>query len=110
MNRLLLVVTVGTTWALLLATGFLIVGDYKLVVRLREHHQQVWGRLGSPSPWFYRLEDLTSVYRFLVAREYVTLGDPELSALANRIRILTYTVYALTAATVVLMALTRFNM
>ncbi|MFL5595153.1 MAG: hypothetical protein ACJ785_11150 [Gemmatimonadaceae bacterium] len=105
----LAIATLVASCVLLLATAFLIVGDYQLVVRLRENHRKAWEKLGSPSPWFTRLEDLTSVYRFLVARDDRQLGDAQLSALADRIRLLTYAVYALTAVIFVLMLLIRLS-
>lgn len=105
----LAIATIATAVVLLLATAFLIVGDYKLVIRLRQNHRRTWESLGSPSPWFTHIDDMTSVYRFLVARQYRALGDPKLSALAERLRVLTYAVYGLTAAMLVLMVLTRLS-
>jgi len=101
--------TIVAASALLCAVGFLAVGDYRLVVRLRENHRHTWEKLGSPSPWFNRFEDVASVHAFVFGREHQSLGDATLSELAERLRILTYTVYALAAATLVLMVLTRLS-
>ena len=101
--------TIVSAGALLCAVAFLAVGDYRLVVRLREDHRQIWEKLGSPSPWFTRLEDLASVHAFVFGREHHSLGDATLSELAEHLRILTYVVYAFALATLVLMALTRLT-
>src|SRR5262245_10427197 len=87
-----------------IAIILLIVGDYRLVTRLRRDHPVAWQGIGSPSPWFTRLEDVNAVYRFLEERAYLRLGDADLSQLAGRLRMLTNVVFLLAAATLVMMA------
>ena len=90
-----------------IAVTALVVGDYRLVTRLRRDHAAVWQALGSPSPWFTKFEDLTAINRFLAQRRYEDLSDPELIGLARRLRLLTSLVYWLAAITLILLGIAR---
>jgi hypothetical protein len=94
---------------LVLAVLGLAVGEYRLVSRLRRDHPETWQSLGSPSPWFTRWQDVSTVSDFLDSRGYERLGDPDLESLGRRMRILTKTVYALAGATLLLILLARLS-
>ena len=87
----------------------LAVGEYLLVTRLRRDDPPTWKLLGSPSPWFTRWQDLSAVSKFLGAREYDHLSDPQLKSLGNKLRILTKVVFALVATTLLLIVLARIS-
>ena len=101
------VVLVGAL--LLAAVAVLVVGDYRLVTRLRRDHAEVWRSLGSPSPWFTKLEHLGAVNRFLSHRKYEALPDAGLVELSGRLRVLTNLVYWLAAVTMLLLAVARLE-
>lgn len=85
----------------LLSAGFLLfslvalmlTGEYRLVAALRRDHPAIWERLGRPSPWFYRFEDVGMVHSFLFSREFETTADIPLIRLAERLRRLRMAAY-----------------
>src|SRR5262245_43652484 len=84
--------------ALVVSIGFLIAGDFRLVVALRRDHPEIWEKLGRPSPWFNRFEEVASVHRFLQQRAYRATGDVRLIRLCDRLRLLTIVTCILAAS------------
>lgn len=85
----------------------LIIGDYRLVTSLRRRHRAVWERLGGPSPWFSRLEDVSAVHRFLHERAYTALDDPALVRACDRLRVLTLVTCVLAVAALAVATIAR---
>jgi len=95
--------------ALILAVVLLSVGDYRFVAQLRRSHPAAWQSLGSPSPWFTKLNDLTTVNDYLARRGYLVLPDPDLIKLGNHLRLLTHLVYWLAGITLLLVGAARLK-
>ena len=98
---------IGSGAATAVAVILLALGEYRFVQELRRQHPVTWQNIGSPSPWFSRLQDVTAVSRFLSRRGYEHLDDPALAILGHRLRILTSIVYGFVAATLLLLMLAR---
>lgn len=107
MARIVLWAAVVGGGVLLGAVGLLVTAQYRFVARLKREFPATWQSLGSPSPLLGRLEHVAALHRFLIEREYRSLGDEGLAAAAERLRALTRATYALGAGVLVLMTLAK---
>ncbi|HET9211848.1 MAG TPA: hypothetical protein VFR03_15700 [Thermoanaerobaculia bacterium] len=107
MTRVVLWAAVLGGAVLLAVVGMLVTAQYRFIARLKRELPATWQSLGCPSPLLTHFEHVAAFHRFLLEREYRSLGDEELISAAERLRALTRATYALGAGVLVLMGLAK---
>jgi hypothetical protein len=73
-------------FAVAVDAAFVIILTRRLLLRLQDHHPRIWENLGSPTMvWNNSISNSSLFSKFLRNKEFLPLGDAELTKLANNL-------------------------